>query len=79
VKPFDFHAIRHLVATKMYHEGKELSYIQYFLRHLSPNTTVNYLRSLGLDGLIKAGIDDVLKRPAEVIEFPKKNDRQGII
>ena len=49
VKRFGFHAIRHLRATILYHQGKSLAVIQKILRHKSPNTTVRYLKSLGLD------------------------------
>jgi integrase len=51
VKPFGFHGLRHLRATTLYHQGKSIAAIQSLLRHKSPNTTVKYLRSLGLDVL----------------------------
>jgi len=49
VKPFGFHGLRHLRATTLYHQGKSIAAIQTLLRHKNPNTTVKYLRSLGLD------------------------------
>ena len=49
VKPFGFHAIRHLTASTLYKMGYSISVIQAILRHKSPNTTVLYLRSLGLE------------------------------
>lgn len=49
VKPFGFHGLRHLRATTLYHQGKKVATIQSLLRHKNPNTTVKYLRSLGLD------------------------------
>lgn len=49
VKPFSWHSIRHLTATILYREGQSVSVIQRVLRHKSPNTTVRYLHSLGLN------------------------------
>ena len=49
VVPFGFHAIRHLIATKLYHMGKPLGAIQAILRHKSAATTERYLKSLGLE------------------------------
>ncbi|MCD6584683.1 MAG: tyrosine-type recombinase/integrase [Desulfobacteraceae bacterium] len=57
VKPFGFHAIRHLSATVLYHKGKELYYLQRFLRHKDPMTTQRYLHRLGLESL-RQGIND---------------------
>lgn len=73
VKPFDFHSIRHMVATKLYHEGKSLSYIQWFLRHTSASTTVNYLKTLGIDAMKRRDVGYILTRPqAGLVEFPQK-------
>lgn len=47
VKPFGFHAIRHLSASILYDAGCSVSVIQTILRHKSPNTTARYLKSLG--------------------------------
>ena len=71
VPRFDFHSIRHLVATKLYHEGKSLSYIQWFLRHTSANTTVNYLKSLGIDAARRKDVGLILTRP-KVINLDQK-------
>lgn len=49
VKPFGFHAIRHLTASILYHKGYDVSVIQSILRHKSPTTTNRYLKSLGLE------------------------------
>lgn len=49
VKPFGFHAIRHLSASIMAHEGVPLPIVQGVLRHKNATTTSKYLRSLGLD------------------------------
>ena len=71
VQRFDFHSIRHMVATKLYHEGKSLSYIQWFLRHTSANTTVNYLKSLGIDAARRMDVGFILTRP-KVIHLDQK-------
>ena len=71
VKKFGLHAIRHMVATKLYHEGKDLSYIQWFLRHTSATTTVNYLKSLGIDAAKRKDVGLVLTRP-KVISLDEK-------
>jgi integrase len=47
VVPFGFHAIRHLSATILYHNGIATSVIQALLRHKSPTTTNTYLKKLG--------------------------------
>ncbi|WP_169725745.1 tyrosine-type recombinase/integrase [Maridesulfovibrio bastinii] len=46
---FGYHSIRHLTATMLYHAGHPISVIQRILMHKNPNTTVRYLRDLGLD------------------------------
>jgi len=33
IKPFGFHAIRHLSATVQYQSGKELNWLQRFFKH----------------------------------------------
>lgn len=48
VKPFGYHAIRHLTATTLYHGGCDLATIQAILRHKSPSTTERYLKTLGV-------------------------------
>lgn len=49
VKPFGFHAIRHLTASQLYSMGYSLATIQALLRHKSAGTTERYLRTLGLE------------------------------
>ncbi len=49
VKPFGFHAIRHLTASILFRLGQPVSIIQAILRHKSASTTERYLRTLGLE------------------------------
>jgi len=72
VKPFGFHAIRHLTASILYHKGYEVSVIQSILRHKSPTTTNRYLRSLGLEATRDA-LEKGLAGPGGIIPFPQKN------
>lgn len=71
VKPFGFHAIRHLTASILYHKGYDVSVIQSILRHKSPTTTNRYLRSLGLEATRDA-LEKGLTGPGTVIPFPEK-------
>jgi integrase len=48
VKPFGFHAVRHLSATILAHEGLDIPTVQSVLRHKNPNTTAKYIKSLGV-------------------------------
>lgn len=54
VKPFGFHAIRHLTASILYNKGYDMSVIQTILRHKSPTTTNRYLKNLGLENVREA-------------------------
>ena len=72
VKPFGFHAIRHLTASILYKKGYPLAIIQAILRHANPNTTARYIRSLGLEET-RAALEEGLKGPAQVIEFKNVN------
>lgn len=51
VRKFGFHGIRHLTATELYRRRRSVAEIQRILRHTNPNTTVKYLKSLGVDGI----------------------------
>jgi len=73
VKPFGFHAIRHLSATVLYHKGKELYYLQRFLRHKDPMTTQRYLHRLGLDSL-RQGISDGFSNSEQGWTLERAND-----
>lgn len=71
VKPFGFHAIRHLAASIVYGKGGSVADIQAILRHKNSNTTSRYTRSLGLEqvrGVLEVG----LARPGAFIAFPNK-------
>jgi integrase len=48
VKKFGFHAIRHLSASILAHEGIDIPTIQYILRHKNLHTTSRYLHKLGI-------------------------------
>lgn len=61
VKPFGFHAIRHLAAGALYEAGYLVPTIQKVLRHQSPNTTVVYLRNHGYDvDQLEAALENAL-------------------
>lgn len=63
VKPFGFHAIRHLSASLMYDMGEPTSSIQFTLRHQSAKTTDIYLRSLGTK-TARASLENLGRRMA---------------
>ncbi len=54
VKPFGFHSIRHLFASKLWRQDVSLGHIQQLLRHQSPRVTEKYLQSLGLEKVRKS-------------------------
>jgi integrase len=68
VKPFGFHAIRHLSATILAYEGVDIPTVQAILRHHSPTTTAKYIKSLGAQ---PGKIDSVFAKRAapKVIPF----------
>ena len=71
VKPFGFHAIRHLHASILFNEGTELSVVQRQLRHTNPNTTARYLRSLGYEAEHEQKVLAVMegRSPAKALTF----------
>jgi site-specific recombinase XerD len=72
VKPFGFHAIRHLTATTLFWKGVKVATIQKILRHKHISTTEIYLQSLGLVD-VKEDLDRALTMTSgNVINFPEK-------
>jgi integrase len=77
VKPFGFHAIRHLTASILYRKGYSVAHIQGVLRHQNPNTTSRYLKSLGLEQ-VREALEEGLKGPAKGISLhQEKAPRTG--
>ena len=71
VKPFGFHAIRHLAATILTQEGKSLFAIQHALRHEKQTTTDRYLHSLGAFAEVSDALSALASRgPASCHPFP---------
>jgi integrase len=77
IKPFGFHAIRHLSATILYKSGYKVSTIQRILRHESPTTTEQYLKSLGFDEEIIEAVEVFSNRNAasKIVAFPGTKKR----
>lgn len=67
VKEFGFHAIRHLTATTLYHNGCDVATIQAILRHKSPSTTERYLKTLGLEK-----VKNALDKLTSVVKFESR-------
>ena len=84
VKPFGFHAIRHLTATVLYNLGYPVATIQAILRHQTPTTTNRYLHSLGMEqGLARQAVEALAQRSAaggeKVVAFRKKEALEGVL
>lgn len=82
VKPFGYHAIRHLHASILFNEGSELSTVQRQLRHTSPTTTVRYLRTLGYEADHGQKVLSVIEgrrrhEPEQVLKFEVKKNPQS--
>jgi len=70
--------MKKLTATILYHKGYDVSVIQAILRHKNPTTTNRYSKSLGLEHTRKA-LEEGLKGPAKVIQYPKKIPSEGLL
>lgn len=70
VKYFHYHAIRHLTASILYHEGTPANVVQTILRHKNATTTERYLHSLGTKEARKA-LNSVMdnRKPGKVIDI----------
>lgn len=86
VKPFGFHAIRHLTASTLYNMGCPIAHIQAVLRHESATTTAKYIRSLGCEGVRKSlealsqqKSNVLLYRPREVIGIEKASQKEKAV
>ena len=81
VKPFGFHAIRHLTASILHRKGYELGAIKEILRHKSPSTTERYLRRIGMERVREVLEDLSRSKKGEVVEFkhwPQKTALPGL-
>jgi integrase len=81
VKPFGFHAIRHLTASILHRKGYELGAIQAILRHHSPSTTERYLRRISPERVREVLEDLSRAKKGEVVEFkhwPQKTALPGL-
>jgi integrase len=76
VKKFGFHAIRHLTASILYHKRHAVSIIQQVLRHKNATTINRYLQKHGIEA-VRKGLEDSLKRPAEVIDLSERKKTIG--
>jgi integrase len=71
VKPFGWHAIRHLTAMELYRRGYSIKHIQMILRHQRATTTDIYLRRLGVGKGLRETLNNGLSRD-NVIAFNQK-------
>ena len=72
VKPFGFHAIRHLTASTLYKLGYVLADIQSVLRHESATTTAKYIRSLGCEG-VRPALESLSQQKCKVLIFKPRD------
>lgn len=76
VKPFGFHAIRHLTASTLYKLGYAVADIQTVLRHESATTTAKYIRSLGREG-VRPALEALSQQRGKVLAFrPQETGKQ---
>ena len=76
VKPFGWHAIRHLTANELYKQGCPNQHIQIVLRHRRATTTDLYLRSLGTTEGLRKTLNKGLSC-GKVIELNQKKTASG--
>lgn len=77
IKPFGWHAIRHLTALELYRQGYQVEHIQRVLRHRRATTTDIYLRSLGGTQGLRETLNQGLTR-CKVIELKPKKMASGV-
>jgi integrase len=77
VKPFGFHAIRHLTASCLYKKGNSVGVIQAILRHKSPSTTERYLKTLGLEQ-VRDALEGLSKpKKAQLVELKSRRKMES--
>lgn len=74
VKPFGFHAIRHMTASTLFNQGYDLGVIQALLRHKSPSTTERYLKSIGMER-VRDALESLPSKSAEVVPIDQVYER----
>jgi integrase len=63
VRPFSWHAIRHLSARTLHEQGYPVPFIQRVLRHQSESTTRAYLGRIGVES-IRQAVQEGMPRPS---------------
>ena len=76
VDHFTFHAIRHLTASILYHNGYSVSHIQLVLRHKNPTTTERYLKSLGLE-MVRDALESLSRN--KVVNLDKVRNEKSMV
>jgi integrase len=76
VKPFGFHAIRHLTASTLYKLGYVVADIQTVLRHESATTTAKYIKSLGLESM-RAALEALSQQKGRILIFKPREIIEG--
>jgi integrase len=76
VKPFGFHAIRHLTASTLYKLGCMLADIQAVMRHQSATTTAKYLKSLGCEA-VRPALEAFSQQKGNVLVFEPRKAAEG--
>ena len=75
VKPFGFHAIRHLTASVLYKLGCTVAEIQAVLRHQSATTTAKYIKSLGIES-VRPALEALSQQKRNVLHFRPREPRK---